>query len=285
LEGSVTKPTRKRLRALTQATNAGRDTEVYLEWLRKQSEGIGPEDIQGLSWLIGRLEGRKYETIDPVTAKVGRRFVKTGTKLRPRLATLRVELGVGQREKPRTFGQVTGELIQQQAAELRADLERARQSRNVNEAHSARISIKRLRYLLEPVARRAPRARALITRLKEAQDLLGHLHDMHVLSNEIASSIAALPQSPPDRVPAPQRGLRTLERLAREEEAAAFDSFSSLWSAERAGRFLVRVDEVGRILSHAPVPAIQQTPRLTLSANHGAASHPSIHQQHEERVV
>jgi CHAD domain-containing protein len=280
LKGSVTRKMRQRLRRLTLATNAARDTEVYLEWLRKQGEGLGAEDIQGISWLIGRLEGRKYETIDPSTAAVGRRFVKAAGKLRPRLASLRVQLGGGQHEKPRSFGQVTGELIQQQAIQLGADLELVHERADVEEAHSARISIKRLRYLLEPIARRAPRARGLITRLKEAQDLLGSMHDMHVLSTEIASSIAALSKSRADRVPAALHGLRTLERLCTEQEGAAFEGFLSIWGSDRAGRFLTRADDIGRELAQGPHPEFQERPKLTLSANHGAASHPGIHEEH-----
>lgn len=276
LRGSVTKKMRQRLRKLTLASNAGRDTEVQLDWLRKQAEQLGPEDTQGLSWLIGRLEGRKYETVDPATAEVGRRFVKAATKFRPRLGTLRVEIGAGHREKHPSFGQVTGELIRQQAAHLPDDLERVREAANVEEAHKARIGIKRLRYLLEPVARRTSRARALITRLKEAQDLLGHLHDMHVLSGEIASSIAALAASPPGSVSGPQRGLHALERLASEEAAAAFESFSALWGGERGRRFLMRAGELGTSLADGPTRVTDDTPRLSLTRSRRVKAPPSI---------
>jgi CHAD domain-containing protein len=151
LEGSVTKKMRRRLRKLTLATNAGRDTEVHLDWLRMQRDRVGTEDMQGLFWLIGRLEGRKEETIGPATAEVGRRFGKMAVKFRRRLGTLRVEIGTGTGKKQLTFGQVTGELIQQQAAQLRDALERVREAANFKEGHTARISIKRLRDLVVPV--------------------------------------------------------------------------------------------------------------------------------------
>jgi CHAD domain-containing protein len=251
LEGSVTKKMRQRLRKLTRATNTGRDAEVHLAWFRKQSERLGTEDMQGLFWLIGRLEERKHETLDQAAAEVGQQFGKAATKLRQRLGTLQVAIGTGPRKKQATFGQVTGELIQQQTAVLAADLERVREAANVREAHRARISIKRLRYLLEPVARHTPRARGLVTRLKEAQDLLGTLHDMHVLSEEITSSLVILSQNP-DRLSGSESGLRTLGRLAQEEAAAAFGSFDRLWGADGASRFLTRVEETAKSLMKAP---------------------------------
>jgi CHAD domain-containing protein len=255
LEGSVTKRMRQRLRRLTLATNVGRDTEVHLDWLRMQGDRVGAEDMQGLFWLIGRLEGRKGETLDPATAEVGHRFAKTAIKFRRRLGTLRVEIGTSLEKRRPTFGQVTGELIQQEAAQLGDALERVHEAANFKEGHRARISIKRLRYLLEPVARRVPRVRGLITRLKEAQDLLGTMHDRHVLSEEIASSLATLSGSNPDRLSGSECGLRTLERLAREQAAAAFESFDTLWGGERASRFLARADEIGRSLRKGPAGA------------------------------
>jgi len=252
LEGSVTKKMRRRLRKLTLATNAGRDTEVHLDWLKMQGDRVGAEDRPGLFWLIGRLEERKCETIDPATAEVGRRFGKAAIQFRRRLGTLRVEIGTGPGKRQLMFGQVTGELIQQQATQLGEALERVHEAANFKEGHRARISIKRLRYLLEPVARRASRGRGLVTRLKEAQDLLGTMHDMHVLSEEISSSLATLPGSNPDRLAGSERGLRTLERLAREQAAAAFEGFDALWGGDRASRFLMRADEIGRSLRKGP---------------------------------
>jgi CHAD domain-containing protein len=272
LEGSVTKKMQQRLRKLTQATNAGRDTDVQLEWLRKQGQGLGADDLQGLSWLIGRLEGRKFETLDSATAQVGRPFVKAAAKLRPRLSTLRVEVGADHREKYPSFGQVAGNLIAQHAARLREDLDRLDEAGNVKQVHRTRISIKRLRYLLEPLARHVSRSRSLIRRLKEGQDLLGNLHDMHMVSKEIASSIAALAGSPPDRASGVQPGLRTLERLANEQAAAAFENFQALWGAERAQRFLARASELGRTLAEGVTEVSHGPAKLTLTTGRSAAT-------------
>jgi CHAD domain-containing protein len=246
LKDSLNRKTEQSLRKLMRETNAGRDTEVQLKWLRNQGDRIQPEDTQGLFWLIGRLEGRKLETLDPVTAKISGQFRKTAAKLRRRLSILRVEIEPGSRRRDSSFGQVTEEAIEQHVTRLDKDLKQIVDGTDVKQAHRTRVSMKRLRYLLEPVARWNPRSRDLIGRLKEAQDRLGELHDMHILSGEIAAAVEALAKSHPDEQSA--RGLRTMERLAREQGDAAFGRFDASWGGGRANRILARANEIGRSL-------------------------------------
>ena len=267
LQGSVSKQMRRRLRKLTLATNAGRDAEVHLSWLRNQAERLGPEHTQGLAWLIGRLEGRKYETLDTDTANVGRRFMKVAARFRPRLGILRIEVRRGRGSERPSFRQVTGELICRHAAELGENLKAVRTAENMEEAHQARIAAKRLRYLLEPLVRRVAGIKGLIAQLKGLQDVLGHLHDMHVMSEEIASSLTALPRSPTERPSGTEPGLRALERLAWEQEAAAFASFEAHWGDQRGSRFFARADELGRTLAGTAGKSAEGLPSLSLIPN------------------
>ena len=55
----------------------------------------------------------------------------------------------------------------------------------VEEAHAARISCKRLRYLIEPY-KDDPAVDKLVQRLKALQDVLGELHDTHLAMAEAA---------------------------------------------------------------------------------------------------
>ena len=248
LKGSVTKRLRQRLRKLTQATNAGRDTEVHLTWLRQQAERLGPGDLQGLSWLIGRLEGRRYDTAGTSITDVRRQFLKSAAKLRPRLGTFRMEIRTGPSQDHRSFGRVTGELIRAQVAELADDLSRVQGAEDVKGGHAARISAKRLRYLLEPLARRAPGVRSLVTQLKAVQDSLGDLHDRHVLTQEIASTRLALSSIDSNRLLGCEAGLYTLERLAVEQAAATFARFDALWGGEHASKFMLRAERLASSL-------------------------------------
>lgn len=264
LRGSVAKQTRDKLRKLTLATNAGRDAEVHLSWLRSQVGRIGPEHTQGLAWLIGRLEGRKHETLDGASSDVGRRFMKLAAKLRPRLETLRIEIRRGRGSERPSFRQVAGDLIRGHAADLNEKLRAVGSAENMTEAHQARIAAKRLRYLLEPLTRRAAGAKGLIAPLKGLQEALGQLHDMHVISKEIAASLAALSRGPSEPSSGAEPGLRALEQAANEEGAAAFATFHTHWGEQRGGRFFARVDDLGRTLASTAANTAESPPGLSL---------------------
>src|SRR5581483_1989935 len=60
---------------------------------------------------------------------------------------------------------------------LARSLERVRSAADVRRMHSARISAKRLRYLLEPFAQELPRARRGVEALKDLQSLVGRMRD------------------------------------------------------------------------------------------------------------
>jgi CHAD domain-containing protein len=262
LRGSVTEKMRQQLRRLTQATNVGRDTEVQLDWLRKQTERMDGENTYGFFWLMGRLEGRKLDALNPAIAEVGSEYLKVAARLRRRVGILRIEVGGNLTGKTPTFAEVSGELIGLQVARLRENLGRVRSAHDMEEAHRARIAVKRLRYLLEPIARSNRRARALIPRLKLAQDLLGEHHDMHVISEMITAARAALSESNGAVVPRLHPGLATLERLAEEQAGAAFDQFHLLMRGDLADRVLTRAEEIGKAL-RSPVQRESEVPSLT----------------------
>ena len=252
LEDSVTPSMRRRVRDLARATSEGRDAEVQLEWLGKQAERLAAEDVPGFFWLVGRLEDRKQATLDQTTAEVSRKYHKPAGKLRRALGVLTIELQAGQGATLPTFREVTGALTIRQVARLRHDLGAIAGSSDVDQAHRARISLKRLRYLLEPIARRNRRAAALVRLFREAQDLLGEHHDMHILSGAMASLRSELSGNGAGRV---EPGLATLVRLADEAAAAAFERFQSLWSDDMAGWILTRAEELGRSLEEQLMPA------------------------------
>jgi CHAD domain-containing protein len=252
LTDSVTPPMRRRIRDLARATSAGRDTEVQLEWLSKQTERLGAEDIPGFYWMAGRLEDRKEEMLDDVTARVGRKYQKTAAKLRRTLGVLHIELVTGQGQAPATFREATGALTRQHVARLRQDLGSIRGSADAEQAHRTRISLKRLRYLLEPIARRNRRAAALVRLFREGQDMLGEHHDMHVLSTVMVSLRRGVATS---NFAGVERGLSTVSRLAEEDATAAFERFQSLWGDDMASWILTRAEELGQSMEQRPAAA------------------------------
>ena len=266
LDSSVSGKMRRRLRTLARATNDGRDVEVQLDWLAKQTGGLAPENVPGFYWLVGRLEDRKQKTHDRAIADVARRYDKAGGKLRRGLGVLRIELQTGQGQRLQTFREVTGALARRQVEVVRNDLGRIRDASDAEQAHRTRISLKRLRYLLEPIARRNRRAGALVRRFKEAQDLLGEHHDMHLLSSEIASLRTGGSNSTLSEL---DNGLAALGRLADGAALAAFDRFQSIWGGDLGNRILARAEELGRGLEE-PVPiASQESPVASLGQEVG----------------
>ncbi len=245
LEGSLTGKMRRRLRDLARATNDGRDVEVQLAWLGKQAQLLGPDDIPGFYWLAGRLEDRKQKTHDRAVADMARRYEKASLRLRRALGTLRIELQTGQGQRPTTFREVTGALAQRQVQRLRDDIGRIQGADDAEQAHRTRISLKRLRYLVEPISRGNRRASALVRRLKEAQDLLGEHHDMQVFAAAIASFREAVSAS---KFSGLEPGLATLSRMADAAGWAAFDRFQSVWAGELGSRILARAEEIGKAL-------------------------------------
>jgi CHAD domain-containing protein len=272
---------RRRLRALARATNDGRDVEVQLAWLAKQIGRLAPDSVPGFYWLVGRLEDRKQKTHDRAIADVARRYDKAGGKLRRWLGILRIELQTGQGQQLQTFREVTGALARRQVEAVRNDLGRIRDASDAEQAHRTRISLKRLRYLLEPIARRNRRAGALVRRFKDAQDLLGEHHDMHLLSLGIASLRTRVSNSTFSELDA---GLTALARLADEAALAAFDRFQSIWGGELGNRILARAEELGRGLEE-PVPiASQESPVQSLGQEVGSEdiSKPDLVVAHQE---
>jgi CHAD domain-containing protein len=273
LAGSVSGKMRRRLRNLARATNDGRDVEVQLAWLGKQAELLGPEDAPGFFWLVGRLEDRKQKTHDRAVADVARRYENVAEKLRGALGILRIELRTGAGQRLPSFREVTGGLVRVQAATLRDDLARIQDASDAEQAHRARISTKRLRYLLEPIARRNRRAGALVRRLKEAQDLLGEHHDMHVLLSATASFRDGISAS---KFPGLEPGLASVTRLLEEASLGAFERFQTIWAGNLGGRILARTEELGRALEEA-------SPGTTSSAKASSRSSegPERHERHE----
>jgi CHAD domain-containing protein len=232
LKGSISGKIRRRLRGLTLETNAGRDTEVQLAWLRDQASCLAPGEAEGLGWLVGRLEGRR-SMLEQTTTRVGRRFLKLESKLRPRLLTFEVEVSPAGMREQESFGQVTAGLIRRFAVELCESVASVRHRNDESEAHGTRIRAKRLRYLIEPLSPRLPRLKTSIKRLKELQSVLGALHDMQVLGREIPATGEA---------GAIDAGVKALRQRSRDAAELSLNRFHSDWTPARTAAFLKRLE-------------------------------------------
>jgi len=257
----------RRLRRLAQATGPGRDAEVQLAWLRRQRADLARRNHRhrgGLGWMQERLERRQERAYDALHGEVMRDFPRVERGLRRRLSVYRAEVRLDGGPAP-GFAAAAAGILLQHAAALGHRLGRIAAAGEVRRAHRARIGAKRLRYLAEPLekllaaaGRPAARAGELVRRLKELQDLLGELHDAHVMAAEIAAAVRdaaaeradrlleltlAAGEIDPKRLHAERRrtqepALLALARRNRARRDALFDDFTARWQGEPVAELL-----------------------------------------------
>jgi CHAD domain-containing protein len=257
LQGSVPKKLAKRLKRLAGATGPGRDAEVQLEWLRGRRSHLGPQQRQGHTWMQARLNSRMREAYGELQEEIERDFPDVEGELRRNLSVYRTKIFLDPEVVPPTLGTVTAWILHDQVSELEDHLAKVRRADDEEEAHRARISAKRVRYLLEPLVDELPEASAVVKRFKALQDQLGDLHDSHVLARELVEALdeAATERgrrlleltlvSDPDasRLRAERRrpresGLIALARLNRDRRDHLFAELEAEWLHGKADGFL-----------------------------------------------
>jgi CHAD domain-containing protein len=96
------------------------------------------------------------------------------------------------------------------------------------DTHAARISAKRLRYLLEPFEEADRKVADLVVQLTNLQDTLGEIHDSQSFAGEVAQAAATLvSEEGDDRDSA--KGLVTFSRRLLRMETEAFSTLKHRW--------------------------------------------------------
>ncbi len=274
LKDSIPKKLAKRLKRLAGSTGPGRDTEVQIEWLRARSPHLSSHHRAGLAWLLARLEERKREAYGDMEDEVADEFAKVEEDLRSRLSVYRVEIHLDPKEDRPTLAEVTARILHKQVAELEQHLARIEDADDETEAHQARISAKRIRYLLEPLVDETPGAGPIVKRFKGLQDLLGELHDAHVLEAELAEAVEeaaaqrsrkvlelSLAAAPDDKLLRAERrraheaGVIALARLNRARRDRLFETLDDEWLNGKASDFLREVEGLGERMIAAASPS------------------------------
>lgn len=255
LEGAVRRRQERRLKRIAASTNAARDAEVQLAWLRSRRDALHPERHRpGLDLLLERFEARRTGGGRPAAG--AKRFLRVAVKLDRRLRTFEREVLVDA-EPRKPLADALAALIRAQAEELRRRLEAIQGAWDGERIHTVRIVGKRLRYQLEPLRDcRVADATAAVAHLKRLQDLLGELHDAHVLAEELrdvlAESAAARARElhavlfgdgPTSRAARPvsanpRPGLVAVARLVRERRDVLYDQLEREWRAAGAEALL-----------------------------------------------
>ena len=271
LGDSVPKKLARRLERLAGSTGPGRDTEVQIGWLRGRAAHLSSHHRAGLSWLLARLHERKRNAYEDMEDEVADEFDKLEKEMRARLSVYRAEIRLDTRSPRATLAEATAGILRRQVAELESHLARVDDPAAEPQAHKARIRAKRVRYLLEPLVDEIPGAGPVVRRFKALQDLLGDLHDAHVLEAELAEaveeaaaerarkvmelSLAAAPDDSllrAERRRAQEAGLIALARLNRLRRDRLFESLDAEWLEGRADGFLREVEGLGEKMTGTP---------------------------------
>jgi len=180
LRGRVRGKQRKALREVQLATGGGRDAEVALAWLASERDELTPAQLPGLDWLAGRLRERHDEAMAHAREGVRAAFAAQDEFLRAGL-----EAGDDSPGKPGRFGKALALSTSAHFDELQDLLGGSLSAEDEERLHRARIAVKRLRYLVEPVRPHAPSARPVVQATKQLQELLGDMNDAHVQQHEL----------------------------------------------------------------------------------------------------
>jgi CHAD domain-containing protein len=186
---SIGKKLAKRLKALADATGEGRDAEVALAWLDEvaQSESPPPPSARpGHRWLRSRLASVRERAYAEIAEKIEEDFEPLAERLRERLSVYRAEVRLDATAAPRRFGEIAAAELGRLAGQIEQEMAAIDSAEDEEDAHRARITGKRIRYLLEPFAAESSAARAAVRKLKQLQEVLGELHDAHVLERTLA---------------------------------------------------------------------------------------------------
>ncbi|HYL21366.1 MAG TPA: CHAD domain-containing protein [Gemmatimonadales bacterium] len=182
LDNAIPKKLERRVRDLARLTTAGRDAEVQLAWLHEVGGRRGP----GIAWFRTKLEDRRDRAYEEIRRSVPHTFRGLERRLRRRFNGALAE--PAKRLGP--FAPALARELRAESAALRQEFAIARSASDTDAVHGARIAVKRMRYLLEPVGDGDVSARSLVERLKRLQTALGELHDLQILLQEFGEAAA-----------------------------------------------------------------------------------------------
>jgi CHAD domain-containing protein len=181
LKGSKAGKARRKIRRLTQALGAVRELDVTLGILDELArvEGVPRSAVEAVR---ARVIGERDAGREAMLKRLDRVNVE---KLHRRLGSVGEALEAATNEQWRD---TLGARIVKRAERLAGTIDEAGQMYAPERLHQVRIATKKLRYGLELAAGVGVTAAAgQVRTLKRAQDLLGRMHDLHVLQGHVAA--------------------------------------------------------------------------------------------------
>jgi CHAD domain-containing protein/CYTH domain-containing protein len=254
----------RKLKRCARATNAARDVEVQLAWLDSRKEALSERRQPGADAIRELLQARGSEA--PPVRRVLERYTQASAKLARRLGTYERRIDTAGEGGGPGFGGVLAALATEQLEALSRRIDAIQGALDHEAIHRTRIEAKRLRYLLEPLrGNRHADSRDAVQHLRRLQDVLGELHDTHVLAEQVLQAMVDVARERAWRIhravyergasaasargsqrggPAP--GLVALDRMLRERRDALFADLDREW---RVGGLELVAGEVNAIVA------------------------------------
>ena len=260
----------KRLEALADSTGDGRDAEVALVWLEAQTD-LPASARAGHRHLLEHLRGVRAWAYAEILERIERDFDALDERLRARLSIYRTEIRLDEEPASGRLGDAAADALIDLTGKLHDQLAAIQGPGDEAAAHRARISAKRTRYLLEPFLDELAAGRAGIKKLKRLQELLGDLHDAHVLERtlteaaekagadrahrlfDLALEGAPLPAVRAERRKNRESGIAELGRRNRARRDALYEEIQEGWLDARTARFTHQLVRVAEELRSAPI--------------------------------
>jgi len=274
---------RRRLRRLADATGASRDLQVQRAWLLGRLPKLTARQRAEARWMAARLEGRETAVNERLRRRVEKSFGPLHERLWAALASDHPAEDKGA-AGPAAVA-VVGKALAEWTGSLGYRLGTIHTISNDAEAHATRILVKRVRYLLEPFQTDLAGAAAAVGRLKQLQDLLGDLHDLHRIASELRAAFRDAAVSHADRVcrdllpwgeaegepglpkvPGATGGLAALARVLRAEGEALFAQLKSEWlDGVGGGELCAALRVLGDLVADRRAPGIEIERKFLLS--------------------
>lgn len=270
LRGSHPRALGRRLGEFTTATGAARDLDRQLAWLRER-RGKRARRAQ-LDALITALQARQKRERRDAIALVSHRFRPLSRRIREQLLHYEVTLPAAPRPVRLTLATAAAEALETQLAALTRRLQDIAEPGDDDgaQAHRARMEGKRLRYLLESMKLADPQPDGLsrlVDQLKGLQDVLGAVHDRHLLLQRV--ELAAHGKA---------AGLDVLRAALQRDMDAQLEDYRKVWTAEHREQLATAVRSVMGQLRDTALPyeierkyllgalpeAVQQAPSVTI---------------------
>ena len=248
LRSSITRPARRRLRRLARSTNRSRDLEVHLAWLIEQRDTAAQPERPGIAWMAERLAGEKQRAWGEMIELDAALFPGIHRRLTSRLSRFRATIDLDFDSHRRSTAAVTARRVRRASRQLERRLGTIQGYGDSGHIHLARISAKRLRYLLEPFVEVLTGSAPLVDRLKTLQDSLGDVHDAQVFEVELRAALPA-PWRPSPVDPGLVPGLHALLAALETRGRGAFGRASADWLHGAANPFFQAVADLADALA------------------------------------